>query len=92
MTREDRGSIPWYERYSITHLLIVGIGGMAIGYYARPTAGTALVDMANAMIRHASLSTSGPIIAAGLLGTSVIIAAVLVPVSVAYVLLKEGKK
>ena len=78
---------------SVLPTVIAGAGGAGAGYLTGRTAasatGSAVARLADALVSQSALSTSGPVIASGLLGAAVIVAAAVIPAAVVWTLTRK---
>ena len=81
------------RRPSVLPTVIAGAGGAGAGYLtgrtAASAAGPALARLAEALASQSALSTAGPVIASGLLGAAVIVAAAVIPAVVVWTLTRK---
>ena len=76
-----------------THLASAGLGGVAGFAAARVFRSQGATEaLADALIRQASVSVAGPVIAAGVLGFAVVIAAVAIPAVVVFTIKHRESK
>jgi hypothetical protein len=92
MARQRRGRP---LRRSILPTAIAGAGGAGAGYLAGRTAvsatAKAMGTMAEALVRQTTLSTTGPMLASGIMGGAIILAAVLIPLTVVWSIHREER-
>ncbi len=79
---------------SAASLGVVGVLGAGAGFLVsrslRRETASAVHHLAQALSRHAALSTTGPIIAAAISSTGIILAAILIPAVVVWVLTRKN--
>ena len=79
---------------SILPTAIAGAGGAGVGYLTGRTAASAgakaMTILAENLARQSALSTTGPVIASGVMGGALILAAALIPLTLVWAMKKEN--
>ena len=93
MAKQQSGVV---SRRNIIPTAIAGAGGAGVGYLTGRTAvsaaATTASKLADALIKSSSLSTSGPIVASAILGAALILAAIAIPLSIAWGIKREDQQ